>query len=299
MKDYYPSRINKALDFIDENLSEDIKVSELADAANFSVFHFQRIYKALKAESPYDTILRRRLEKSVFYLKHHPEKKILEIAEIVGFGSVENFNRQFKERFGHPPNHLRKNKDLLNSRIYQEDSENSFHLAYDESRKLPESQFRVEILEQDERKVALIRAVFGADGSELIAAYEKLMAWYEVKGLNRSLSKRHGMSIDDPDTTPANHYRYDFAVETDQVSQNDDSIESAVIVGGTYAVIHCQGDIQKVGQAWDYLYKTWLPNSDYVPRHYPAIETFLKGPEQIGWETFDILCSIPIEKIKN
>lgn len=297
MKDYYLSRINKALDFIEENLSRDIKVSELANAANFSAFHFQRIYKAIKSESPYDTILRRRLEKSVFYLKHHPEMKILEIAESVGFGSSENFNRQFKKRFGQSPNQLRKDKSLLNSRIYQEDSENSFHLAYEESRKLPTTEFQVEIRELDERPVALIRAVFGADGSELLIAYEKLMAWYESGGLDRSLSKRHGISIDDPDTTPANHYRYDFAIETDVVVKTDGPVENATIKGGTYALVHCQGDILKVGQVWDYLYKTWLPNSDYVPRHHPAIESFLKGPEQIGWESFDILCSIPIEKI--
>ncbi|MBO3697052.1 GyrI-like domain-containing protein [Roseivirga sp. E12] len=297
MEDYYLTRINKAVDFIDQNLNEDLKVSEVAKAANFSTFHFQRLYKAIRNESPYDTILRRRLEKSVFYLKHHPKMKIHEIAESVGFGSIENFTRQFKARFGHSPSELKRDKSLLNSRIYQDGSENNFHLAYDKSRQLPPTQFKVEVRQEKERPVALIKAIFGADGSALVEAYEKLMAWYESDGNNRPDSKRHGMSIDDPDTTPANHYRYDFAVETDREIPKNGIIEKVIIPAGTYAFIHCQGDILKVGQAWDFLYKNWLPNSEYIPRDCPAIESFLKGPEQIGWETFDIHCCIPIEKI--
>ncbi|OEK01058.1 hypothetical protein BFP97_05845 [Roseivirga sp. 4D4] len=298
MKEYYYTRINKALDFIDNNLSEDIKIDQVAEAASFSTFHFQRLYKALKEESPYDTILRRRLEKSVFYLKHHPELKMLEIAEKVGFGSAENFTRQFKSRFEISPSELRNNKELLNSRIYQDSSENSFHLAYDKSRELPAMEFEVELGQESERPIALIKAIFGADGSELVAAYEKLMTWYERDGKSRSKSRRHGMSIDDPDTTPANHYRYDFAVEMEEEFSSEGQIEKAVIPEGLYAIVHCQGDILKVAQAWDFLYKDWLPNSSYVPRHSPAIESFLKGPEEIGWETFDLLCCVPIEKIK-
>ncbi len=297
MKEYYYTRINKALDFIDSNLAKDIKINQVAAAASFSTFHFQRLYRALKEESPYDTILRRRLEKSVFYLKHYPQLKILEVAEKVGFGSTENFTRQFKSRFDMSPNELRNNKELLNSRIYQDSSENSFHIAYDESRELPTAEFEVEIRQESERSIALIKAIFGADGSDLVMAYEKLMAWYEKDGKRRSNSRRHGMSIDDPDTTPANHYRYDFAVEMEEEFFAEGQIEKTVIPEGLYAVIHCQGDILKVAQAWDFLYKDWLPNSGYIPRHCPAIESFLKGPEEIGWETFDIHCCMPIEKI--
>lgn len=298
MKEYYFTRINKALDFIDENLAEDIRIDQVARAASFSTFHFNRLYKALKGESPYDTILRRRLEKSVFYLKDHPELKVFEIATKTGFGSAENFTRQFKSRFNVSPNQLRNDKELLNSRIYQDSSENSFHIAYDESRKIPITEFEVEVRKESARPVALIKAIFGTDGSDLVAAYEKLMTWYEKDGKSRSKSRRHGMSIDDPDTTPANHYRYDFAVEMDDEFSAEGQIERSAIPEGLYAIVHCQGDILKVGQAWDFLYKNWLPNSDYIPRHSPAIESFLKGPEEIGWETFDLHCCIPIEQIK-
>lgn len=297
MDDYYSIRINKSVDFINQHLGEDISIASLADVAHFSSYHFQRVYKAIQGETPYETILRLRLQKAVFHLKHHKKMRIGEIANEVGFPSAENFSRQFKDRFGHAPSHLRKNLELLNSRIYQENNPNNFHIACDESQNQPTKDFNVEIHESPAIQTALIKAVFGANGSGLVEAYEQLMTWYESKGNHRTGSRRFGMSIDDPGATPANFYRYDFGVEMTEKFQAEGLIEKLEIPNGLYAVVHCQGDILKVNQAWDYLFKTWLPQSTYVPRHFPAIEEFLKGPEEIGWETFDILCKIPIEKI--
>lgn len=295
---YYQARINQVSNHISEHLQEELSIASLADIAYFSSFHFQRIYKAFKDETPYETISRLRLEKAAFLLKHHAKLKIQEIALQVGFSSVENFNRQFKQRYGFPPGRLRKNPELRNSRIYQEKPEKDFHLAYEEGRKRTPVDFEVEIQDLNPTPVALIKAVFGADGSELIVAYERLMSWYESLGFERTCSRRFGMSVDDPEVTPANLYRYDFAVVMDSDFSPSDLIESTEIPGGLYAVLHCEGDLATVAQAWDHLYKYWLPQSGYVPRHYPAVEEFLKGPEQISWERFDILCKVPIEKIK-
>lgn len=297
-ENYYLTRINQVSNHINEHLQEELSIAKLADIAHFSSFHFQRIYKAFKDETPYETISRLRLEKAVFLLKHHLKLRIQEIALQVGFGSVENFTRQFKQRYGFSPGKLRKDPELRNSRIYQEKPEKDFHLAYEEGRKSAPVDFEVEVLHLPAIPVALIKAVFGADGSELVAAYEKLMSWYETQGFERTGSRRFGMSVDDPEVTPANLYRYDFAVAMDRGFTPSELIESAEIPGGLYTVLSCEGDLTKVAQAWDYLYKYWLPQSGYVPRHYPAIEEFLKGPEQIGWQQFDLLCKIPIEKIK-
>ncbi len=295
---YYRQRINEVSNHINDHLQEELNIARLADVASFSSFHFQRIYKAFKNETPYETISRLRLEKAAFLLKHHLDLKIQEIALQVGFGSVENFTRQFKQRYGFPPGKLRKDPELRNSRIYQEKTDKDFHLAYEEGRKRTPVNFKVDIEDLPPTPVALIKAVFGADGSELITAYERLMSWYEAHGFDRTGSRRFGMSVDDPEVTPANLYRYDFAVAMERGFSAGDLIEKTEIPGGLYAVLHCEGDLGKVAQAWDHLYKDWLPQSGYVPRHYPSIEEFLKGPEQIGWERFDILCKVPIEKIK-
>ena len=48
----YQIRINQALAYLNQHLHQKIKINELARQANFSVFHFQRIYKLLQGETP-------------------------------------------------------------------------------------------------------------------------------------------------------------------------------------------------------------------------------------------------------
>ncbi|MCB0711793.1 MAG: AraC family transcriptional regulator [Ignavibacteriae bacterium] len=293
----YRTRINKALKYMGEHLSEEITISHLADAAHFSPFHFQRIYKALQSETPYDTILRLRLEKSVFLLKHYRSKPIAEVAFESGFSSIENFSRQFKKRFAVSPSAFRKDKELQKSRIYQEQNEYDFYYTIEESRREGVREFPVTIEQVEGTPIALVRAFFGADGSGLLESYHHLMEWGEKRGFRlRGERCRFGMSIDDPDVTPVGLYRYDFALAVDRGTEGEGIVEIGEIPAGAYVTLHCEGTITDVAQAWDYLYQVWLPESTYLPLHYPAIEEFVKGPEEIGWEKFDIKCRILVRK---
>lgn len=292
---YYKERINRSLAFIQKNLSSEIKISKLADEVHFSVFHFQRLFKSLIGESPYELILRLRLEKSVFLLKHYAGKTITDVAFDCGFDSLENFSRQFKAKYGFAPSRFKKDKSLKNSRIYQEESKTDFYLGID---KQSDAEFKVIIEERPKVKLALIRCIFGADGSGLLEGYHELMAWYKERYQSDAFPQRFGMSVDDPDVTPAHKYRYDFAAEVPEAILPDGKIEAAEIPEGLFASVRVIGDLQLVAQVWDFLYKTWLPNSQFVPRHFPAIEEFVQGPESIGWEKFDIWARVPIERIK-
>lgn len=49
----YRFRINKAQDYIERNLEKQISLEELAEVANFSKFHFNRIFKSLVGETPF------------------------------------------------------------------------------------------------------------------------------------------------------------------------------------------------------------------------------------------------------
>ncbi len=301
-KNYYRTRINQALTYIDEHFASPIQVNDLALAANFSTFHFQRIYKAIQGESPYDTILRRRLEKAVFFLKHYPRKKVSEIAYDCGFTSIENFSRQFKIRFGFAPSTLRKNANLKNSRIHQEARPNSTYPCIGREKESPKndpkSNFTVKLEHRDKTPIALQRAIFGADGSVVLKAYEELIAWADNNGLPwQGPWRRFGMSIDDPAVTPANHYRYDFALRVDRQVNFEGTIIPSFIPAASYATLHATGSIVIMAQAWDYLYQEWLPNSGFVPLHYPAMEEYLEGPESLGWERFNILCRVPVQLI--
>ena len=293
----YHARINIALKHIDANLNEDINVKKLADLSGFSMFHFHRIFKSITGETPYDSLLRLRLEKSVFLLKYKQGLKISEIGYECGFSSAENFSRQFKSRYEVSPGTFRKSKELHNSRIYQEHNPNDFYLSIENSRRLNKESFTVEIESLPQIRIAYTKAVFGADGQGMVERYLDLMNWAESNNVNiKGGLTRFGMSIDNPEVTPASKYRYDFALTINKPYPAFENIEFDFIPEAKYATVHVQGTLEKVAQAWDFLYRDWLPESQYVPIHYPAIEEFMQGPEEIGWETFNLKCRVPIIK---
>lgn len=296
---YYQSRINKAIDYINKNLHEDIDISTLAAESHFSLFHFQRIFKAVMNETPYESLLRLRLEKSIFLLKYHPNYNIKEIALKSGFPSPENFSRQFKTRYECSPSDFRKNKEKQNSRIYQENNPDDFYLRVEESRKLESTPFEVSLESLPEINIAFCRAIFGADGSGMVEKYLDLIKWAEENNIEyQGELKRFGMSIDNPEVTPASKFRYDFALRIHKAYEENETVEYGKIPKAKYATLHVKGKLEKVAQAWEYLYRQWLPTSGYVPVHYPAIEEFVQGPEEIGWEDFNIKCRIAIIKQK-
>ncbi len=297
MDNYYHARINKALKHIDTHLSEDINVKSLADMSGFSLYHFHRIFKAITSETPYEALLRLRLEKAVFLLKYRQDLKITEVGYESGFASPENFTRQFRERYKITPGQFRKDIDLHKSRIYKEPNSNDFYTQIEESRKLDKSSFTVEIEHLSEIPIAYTRAIFGSDGSGLVEKYMELMSWAEGHKINiKGKLTRFGMSIDNPEVTPASKYRYDFALFLPQSYSGPEGIEFGAIPTADYATVHVEGKLDQVAQAWDYLYKYWLPNSEYQPLHYPAVEEFIQGPEEIGWENFNLNCRIPVTK---
>lgn len=99
-------RIFKSIQFIESNLKSEISVSEIAQAACCSLYHFIRLFKGVTESSPKKYLLKRRLTESIAELRAS-EKKISEIAFDFQFGSNEVFTRAFKKQFGSSPSKVR------------------------------------------------------------------------------------------------------------------------------------------------------------------------------------------------
>ena len=51
-------RVNRAIDYVTGNLSEPLKLEEVAKVAHFSSYHFHRIFRALVGETLHDFVTR-------------------------------------------------------------------------------------------------------------------------------------------------------------------------------------------------------------------------------------------------
>ena len=107
-------QIQKTIDYIEEHISEEITIEELAEIAALSPFYFQRLFKRLVRKPVMEYIKLRRLARATEELLKR-DKRILDIALDLGFSSHEHFTRCFKETFGVTPEEYRRSPVTVNT----------------------------------------------------------------------------------------------------------------------------------------------------------------------------------------
>ena len=97
----YDTVIQSALDDIEKRITENVRVSELAHAANYSVYHFRRVFSEMTGMPISAYITRRKLEYALYELSKG--KKVIDVAVEYGFETHAGFTKAFKKCFGYPP----------------------------------------------------------------------------------------------------------------------------------------------------------------------------------------------------
>ena len=104
-------RILRAIRFFEDHLTEPITVSEAAELACYSLYHFCRTFNAVAHHSPYDYLMRRRLSEAARRLVETEaddrRSRIVDIAFDYCFNSAESFSRAFKKMFEVQPRQYR------------------------------------------------------------------------------------------------------------------------------------------------------------------------------------------------
>lgn len=109
-------QIQKTVDYIEEHISEEIKIETLAQLASLSQFYYQRLFCRLVKKPVNEYIKLRRLARASEALFNR-EGKILDIALDFGFSSHEIFTRNFKSAFGMTPEEFRLKPVRLNNYV--------------------------------------------------------------------------------------------------------------------------------------------------------------------------------------
>lgn len=91
----YMTYMQKAVDYIEDNLKTDLETAELARIAGYSEYHFPRVFKQAVGLTPADYIRKRRISEIVRRMMTE-SCPISDIAFEYGFHSKENFIRAFK-----------------------------------------------------------------------------------------------------------------------------------------------------------------------------------------------------------
>jgi AraC family transcriptional regulator len=279
--------MHRVLGYIDQHLDTTLGLDTLAGVANFSAFHFHRLFTAWMGETLCEFVRRRRLEVAAQRLAAQPRLPVTEIALAVGFGSTEAFSRAFKARFRVTPTAWRRaqvsNRDQADRKRDQ---------APEAARRNDES-MKVTIVDRKPTTIAYLRHV-GPYGKAVSDFWMNTAApWMETNGLFGK--PRYGISHDDPDVTAPDKLRYDAAVEVADDFTGTGSYQKTVLPGGKYAVGKFKGNDRDVAEAWAWLIRDWLPDSGMQLDSRPFFEHY---PIDAGYDgetgTFECEICIPV-----
>lgn len=289
----YARRMNRVLNYIDQHLDQPLELAQLADVANFSRFHFHRIFAAWMGETLGDYARRRRLEKAAFRLSCGTNESVLETALATGFGSGEAFARAFKQKFGCTPSAWR--ADTANRMAMQAAAIGQRHTMgndsnpdqvfgnpdqagprrFDETGDSTQSKgiaMEVQVLDLPATRVAYQRLI-GPYGPAIGTFWRGTMApWMQSHGLGANIC--YGVGYDDPSITPPDKCRYDACVEVPADFQPGAQADIATLPGGRYAVARFKAQPLAIADAWTWLTREWLPSSGLQCDDRPCFERF-------------------------
>jgi DNA gyrase inhibitor GyrI/AraC-like DNA-binding protein len=294
---FYLLRVNHVVDYIKENLAEPLPIEKLARLAHFSPFHFHRVFRAVIGEPLHAFILRLRLERAVFRLLHGPRTRLIDIALDCGFASSSDFSRAFKQAHGFSPRGFSRRRLFEESKIRQDLLVNAGYGFGQLPQAGNPDRFRVRLVDRPAQRIAYERVIGSFDMQRLLAAFDRLMTWGRRYGLVPH-AEFIGMPLDDLDITPMSKFRFDWCLVLPPGLRPDGEVSVGRIPANRYAMVRCRGDIHKEDRAWKYLFYSWLPASGYEPTADPAMELYRRHPVEVGWETFDMDCCLPVRPLR-
>jgi len=322
MRAEYISRINRVIDFIDLNIESELSLEKLARVADFSPFHFHRIFAAMTGETLTQFIQRLRVEKAASYLVHNPKKSVTEIALDCGFSGSSTFARAFKGMFGMSASEWRYGGYKQDRKIGKTDSKDSQQFGkqsqdFDTASCYIESEIfnqkwriqmkgksnikaEVEVKEVPEFCVAYVRHVgpYKGDAALFGRLFGKLAQWAGPRGLLGSPDAKF-MAIyhDDPNVTDESKLRTDVCVTVPKDTPVDGEIGKMTIAAGKYAVARFELANDEYEDAWNAVYGGWLPESGYQPADGPCYELYLNNPEEHPEKKCIVEIHVPVKPL--
>ncbi|WP_313340277.1 AraC family transcriptional regulator [Sedimentibacter sp.] len=280
------SRLNEAIDYIEENLDKEISYDKLAQIACCSTFHFIRMFSYIADVSLSEYIRRRRLTMAAFDLQTGNDK-IIDIALKYGYDSPTAFNRAFQNVHGISPTAAKRQGVSLKAypRI-------SFKITIK-----GDSEMNYKIITKEAFKIVGVKENFSMSSEECFAKVP--VFWQETiqSGVIPSILELIncepygllGVSANTNDKELA----YYIAAATDKATP--EGMDEYLVPACTWAVFECIGAMPyAIQELQKRIITEWLPTSGYEYANVPDIEVYFEGNQQAP----DYKCEVWLPIIK-
>ena len=99
--------LEKALYYIDKNISENFKIEKLAEEFGISKFNLIKRFKSSTNVTPHQFIIKKKLERSKNLLKEG-SLSLTDVTYMLNFSDQSHFSNSFKKMYGMTPREFRK-----------------------------------------------------------------------------------------------------------------------------------------------------------------------------------------------
>ena len=265
----YEATIQSVLDDVDHRIKENIRADELARVANYSTYHFCRVFMALTGTPVMNYVTRRKLEYAQYDLSQG--KRIIDVAMDYGFDTHAGFTKAFKKCFGFPPS------------LYR------LHIMPKQPERAAIKSVRIKhggIIMQVQIKEIQPFSVVGVVSGHLLSSVKKSA---DIPAYWNTISFDYGKHLSRlyDAFSPAKHGEYAFCFDVDEktgefmylmgVSFDSDADLTKVepdmrkvdMPGGLYAVfttpkVPNEQYPQSIADTWENILTGWLPGSQYA-----------------------------------
>lgn len=307
-KKEYRARINRVMDYMEKNIDRTLDLSQMADIAHFSPYHFHRIFTSITGETPKHFLQRIRIEKSARLLHDNPKISISEIAGICGFSTAALFSRTFRKFFGITAKEYRKSLKpiYVKEAIYynkngqavskkrQSRTEHFPQFCRVELTNMIMMNTTIEIKSMPEMKVIYYR--HSGEFQKIKHAYEKLAKWAAPRGLlDNPEAKTLTVYHDDPSVTSMENVRQSACLVVGEDVKGEGEIGTMTVPGGKFAVGHFEINPEEFEQAWNTMCH-WLSESGYQPGDANPYELY-HHPNPGSGKYFSVDICIPIKPL--
>jgi AraC family transcriptional regulator len=283
----YQQRIDQALIYIDRNISGNLELASVAQAAGFSSYHFHRIFSAMVGENLQDYITRLRLEKAANLLEKSRMISITEIAYTCGFSSSSAFSRTFKKYFGITASRY------VTEPVRPPDRPNPLDELDRNPFPLPE----IKVEQRPAMHLAVFRGRRGYEPASIAQVWMKMFQWAGLNGLSTEPPNLVAISVDDPIITPPQKCRYFAGLVVSAEIKNRQGVNFMDYPRHLCAVCRLACSAEQIQPAYHTLYRQWLPDSGFCMDELPPYEVYFDAPDYHPESPYVFDLCVPIQAI--
>ena len=292
----YHEAMQGILEYIDENVREEISVEALAARAGFSEYHFHHVFRWCIGYSVMEYVRNRRLAFAAAELSD--DQRIIDIAMDYGFETHSGFSKAFKRHFGCPPDIYRRHAFFkVPTRISLAQMKN-----YNVGGIVMEPVMKTTPAIKIAGHMIKTKNVDGENSRDIPAFWTAYMSDGRCEKLHsESFVKKHSeygacFSVD----METGEFEYVIGVEVKDDETIPSEYHTCEIPAATYAVFSTppsDGEtfVDSIQGAWQYIFNDWFPSSGY--EYAPGCVDFELYDERCMTETGKV-CEIWIPVVK-